>query len=289
MIEMVVFVILNYLTVEETIQNVQQIKSMAGEEVRIIIVDNASPNGAGKKLTEKLDRDPLVQVIQNKQNTGFASGNNVGYTAALKYDPDFIVIQNNDIEYTQANFVKSVRKAYFKHHFSVMGPDIFVPETGVHQNPKKLQSYSLKEVEKIVARSASKLKKPGLLKIRVALKQIRPLRGIVLRCRSKQMNLVWQKSSIGSVLHGAFIVFSRDFFSQINPPFDPRTFFYFESEILDLRIKRLGLVAFYNPDITVRHHQNTSTKLAYKNEYAKTVFQLKNMIKSGKILEKYFD
>lgn len=288
MIGMVIFVILNYLTVEATLKNVQQIQSMAGEKVRIIIVDNASPNGAGRILSKRLDSDPSVQVIQNEHNTGFASGNNVGYKAALQYDPEFIIIQNNDIEYTQANFVKTIREAYLKNHFSVMGPDIFVPETGVHQNPKKLQSYSLEEVERIIASSTSKLKKRHMLKLRIALKQVRPLRGMILRHRSKEQNFSWKKPIVGGVLHGACIVFSREFFSRFVVPFDPRTFFYFETEILDLRTKKLGLVSYYDPEIRVEHHQNTSTKLAYKNEYAKTIFQLKNMIRSGKVLEKYF-
>jgi GT2 family glycosyltransferase len=59
----------------------------------IVVVDNASLDQSADTIAEKY---PAVQVIKNKENLGFAGGNNVGVRALLKAGCEYVWILNND-------------------------------------------------------------------------------------------------------------------------------------------------------------------------------------------------
>lgn len=64
----------------------------------LIIVDNCSSDGTREYLMELSGRQPGVRVILNRDNLGFAAGNNVGMREA---DGDYIVLLNNDTVITR--------------------------------------------------------------------------------------------------------------------------------------------------------------------------------------------
>ena len=70
-------IILNYLTWQETLQEVEAVKPLlAPYPHEIIVVDNASPNDSVERLTEQAqDRFTL---LRSEDNRGYASGNNIG-------------------------------------------------------------------------------------------------------------------------------------------------------------------------------------------------------------------
>ncbi len=59
----------------------------------LIIVDNASTDGSVEYLKSYAARCPHVKLILNKENIGFAAGNNAGLKAATG---DYLVLLNND-------------------------------------------------------------------------------------------------------------------------------------------------------------------------------------------------
>ena len=64
-------------------------------------------------------------MLINDENLGFAKGNNVAYQySKLKYNPDFIVIMNNDVEIETNNFEEKVSEIYEREKFHLLGPDI---------------------------------------------------------------------------------------------------------------------------------------------------------------------
>ena len=132
------FVILHYNTIDETINCINSIKNKVRGKKKIIIVDNCSPNNSGIKLKEKYKDDNEISVIINKENLGFAKGNNVGFKYSLKFDPDYICILNNDVELVNDNFDDLVEKCYEEENFAVLSPDIFSTFSKVHQSPKRL-------------------------------------------------------------------------------------------------------------------------------------------------------
>ncbi|SYW12244.1 Glycosyltransferase [Oenococcus oeni] len=284
---MIVFVILNFLTFEDTEKQVSYIlKDLSGPK-RVVVVDNGSPNESGKSLSEKFIHHPDVDVILNTENVGYAQGNNIGYKKALQYHPDFVVVLNNDVELTQRDFIHLVETSFKKTHFACMGPDVFVPELQWHQNPKKEDNYSIQEVLEINHQEKKLLDNAFLLRIHVYLKRFAWIKKIVKRSANHN-SLNFSRERTNVVLHGSIIIFSKLFFDAFSEPFNHNTFLYFETEILNEEIRRKGLIASYDPSIKALHHQNLSTKRAFNNEYDKTVFQIKNMIASTQVfLDKY--
>lgn len=83
----VCYVILHYNTIDKTIQCIssvlkQKIQSIK-TDVKIIIVDNGSLNNSGKILQKKYKTNKAVHIIIEKENHGFARGNNIGYQYAM--------------------------------------------------------------------------------------------------------------------------------------------------------------------------------------------------------------
>lgn len=285
---MTVFVILHYLILENTISEVNHVLFDLSGEKKIIIVDNGSPNGSGKILKEKYRNNSLVEVIVNSVNLGFAEGMNIGYKRAKKYDPEFIVLLNNDIEFEQSNFISLVKKSYKEESFAVLGPSVFVPESHQYQNPKKYTQYNVSEVQKIHDKNLKiwNLPKP-IFRLRAALKKFKTLKKIIIK-RNKQ-NKVEEKSVITNVvLHGSILVFSKEFIRAFDFPFSVRTFFYFETEILDRVIREKKLTSKYDPSIKVLHHKSSSTRESFSSAAQQLRFQVKNMIKSTEIFLEMF-
>lgn len=92
-------VILTYNNLELNKLCLQSIlNTTAYPNYEIIIVDNHSTDGTREYLEKFRNENPSVKVIFNRENLGFAAGNNVGMKAA---SGDYIVLLNNDTVITR--------------------------------------------------------------------------------------------------------------------------------------------------------------------------------------------
>lgn len=134
------FVILHYIAYKTSctcIDNV--INNLDVPKIKIVVVDNASPNGSGKKLLERYKNFDYIQVILNKKNLGFARGNNIGYNYLKEhFETDYITVLNNDVFITDTKYLERIEQIYFETKFDVLGPDIFCISTKQHQSPLRL-------------------------------------------------------------------------------------------------------------------------------------------------------
>lgn len=123
------FVILHYLTIEDTTNCIESIRNKCcNYEYKIIVIDNASPNNSGKTLEKLYKKDKDIKVIINKENLGFAKGNNIGFKIAKQEGADFIILCNNDTELIQENFLELIIQEYEKSSFAVLGPKIILKD-----------------------------------------------------------------------------------------------------------------------------------------------------------------
>ena len=92
------FLILNYITYDETVKCVESIfNNIDTKNFDIVIVDNCSPDKSGEKLVNRYINNSNIHVLLNKDNIGFLAGNNVGYIYARnKLNSEFIVMLNSD-------------------------------------------------------------------------------------------------------------------------------------------------------------------------------------------------
>ncbi|WP_447584579.1 glycosyltransferase [Streptococcus pasteurianus] len=270
---MICFVILHYMVKEETVKCVNSIIAREMQGIKIIIVDNFSPNGSGQELFDLYQNNGFVDVLLNNENAGFASGNNVGYKYAKeKYNPDFMVIMNNDVELVSDNFDSLLYNVYKKEKFYILGPDIYSTTYELHQNPKRLEHYTRDEVVSL-HKKFEKAKEVTLsLKFKSWLKSLSFLRTLIYQSRVKSKNIDFSKKYYNVPLHGSCVIYSKLYINQEEVAFQPGTFFYYETEILDYICYKKGYKTIYNPVLKVLHHQNISTNVVYDNMIKKTVF-----------------
>ena len=116
------FILLHYMNETLTSRAIESILKLEGvDECRIVVVDNASPNGSGERLRKRYESE-LVHVILNSRNEGFSEGNNVGYRFVRgNYDSEFVVAANNDVLFPNTEFVKEISNLYKRSPFNVGG------------------------------------------------------------------------------------------------------------------------------------------------------------------------
>lgn len=89
----VAIILLSYGRAHDTIECIQTIERSTFTDYDIIVVDNASPDGAADSV---MSACPRITLFRNERNLGFAEGNNVGIRAALERKAQYILILNND-------------------------------------------------------------------------------------------------------------------------------------------------------------------------------------------------
>ncbi len=281
---MTAFVILHYRAIDSTNKCVESIKNLKGEN-RIIIVDNASPDGTGARLADQYRDDEQVTVLLNPDNSGFARGNNYGTRYVMEnMSPDYVCVLNDDVEIFQDDFCLKIHEIYKEKPFDVLGPDIVSVFSGIHQSPKRIKGYdldSLRKKQAYVRRSSN----PIMLLLSSGEKNNPTIwRSAQRRARAK-MNIDSSSPSEGVILHGACVIFSKDFMIKHPEPFYPKTFMYFEMEILDWLCRQEGAVCLYDPRLQVQHYQYMATKLEYKSIVRRSKFVMDCLSDSLKAAE----
>ena len=86
--------ILNYQSLDDTLQCVDSLRQTNYPALRILVLDNASPENEGSVLNQKLTKDEFIQL---PKNIGYAGGNNVGIRLAMDAGAEYIFVVNPDI------------------------------------------------------------------------------------------------------------------------------------------------------------------------------------------------
>lgn len=268
---MTAFVILHYRAMDSTLKCVESIQKLQGEN-RIIIVDNASPNGTGLELREKYLDDPRVTVLLNGENAGFARGNNLGVRWAWEnLRPAFTVVLNNDVEIDQPDFSARIAEIYAAHPFDLLGPDILSEFSGIHQNPKSLHRCTLESTRRKLAH-VKRSQNPILMLLSSGEKWNPAFWRQVQRYNRAKQKIDSSVPAEDIILHGSCVIFSARYLTSHPEPFFCKTFMYYEMEILDWLCRREGRVVRYDPSIRVRHYQYVASKMEYRSIVKRSKF-----------------
>jgi len=91
----VAVIILNWNGKEDTIKCLQSLEKCVRRDIQfsIYVVDNDSHDDSVSQIKKQF---PNVQIIVNKTNLGYASGNNVGIKKAIEDGAEYIWVLNND-------------------------------------------------------------------------------------------------------------------------------------------------------------------------------------------------
>lgn len=275
-------VLLNYNTFIWTTRCINSINKLDqdGFDIEIVIVDNNSPDKSGEQLYEKYGKQENIKVILLPENLGFSKGNNKGIMYLRRFfSPELIVLSNTDVEIQQKNFLKELSEIYINTKFAICGPDIFNPEDKSHQNPifEKIKIDS-----KFVRKRLFQLR---IRKLRILVEK--KFRIHMLKAFQKRKKSVDVKRTLNDcVLHGSFMVISKEYLNIYEDGLYDKTFMYGEEEILYVLCKIKELKIVYTPNIQVFHFENKSTINTYSNRVESELFKQKEMVKSTKLLGK---
>ena len=276
------YVLLHYKTDEDTTECIRSIFKVEKDPL-IVVVDNASENGSIEKVEEEFQGFSNIHIIKNKENIGFAAGNNVGYKYARNtLNADFIAISNNDITVVTQDFSKRVEEIYEKTGFDVLGPDIISLVDGGHQNPMEESFHSAGEVRKEIKRY-----KMLLTISRMGIYDILKSGGKV-RTGSARKDIP-DAITEGIMLHGSFVVFSPSFIKKEQIAFREGTFLYVEEAILKHYCDNTGYKMIFAPDICVRHKEDSATNSIRISNRERREFVFRNMIQSLSVYLEYFN
>lgn len=273
--EKIVFVILHYLAIKETINCVSSIeKNVSYDNYCVIVVDNGS--GVEKdsyqlhQLEKKYDN---VSIITLENNLGFARGNNAGFEIAKnKYSADFIVLLNNDTIIDQPDFCNVICRKYEEYHYAVLGPKVYLKDGSYYSNPIPPGRYIAYR-----QRFAQFLNMIKYLEtfFDFDIRNISAKQATVNRPHKEYHD----HDTLNYKLHGCCLIFSREYINKFEG-LNPNTFLYMEEDILFVRLKNNKLISLYSPDLWLTHLEDAAINKMMNSGKKKRRFIYKNHIKS---------
>lgn len=275
----VFFLILHYQTIEDTKECINSIlANIKYDNYNIIVVDNGSPNGTGRKLAELYKNNPKVKIIISENNLGFARGNNLGFKYIKNnFNADFIVMINNDTIMQDQDFITKLIEEYEREPYHILGPRIISLVNQKNQNPMPVTQKSIKEVKRNIFKLQILLLS-NYLRLEGFLRKIK--RALIKKVENGDLNQINDY-----MLHGSCLVFSKDYIKKYDGLYD-RTFLYGEEDILYFISKRDNLKMRYFENAFIYHKEDSATNSVVKEENQKRRFIYKHSLNSLKELYK---
>ncbi|TBV27537.1 glycosyltransferase family 2 protein [Meridianimaribacter sp. CL38] len=218
-------VILNYNVqyfLESCLKSVQ--KAIDGIEAEIIVVDN---NSSDRSCDMVKTHFPDVVLIENKENSGFSKGNNIGVSQAKG---EYLCVLNPDTIVAEDTFKILLEFANGIENLGILGCRL-VDGTG-HFLPE----------------SKRNIPKPN-----VALKK---LLGKPQSYYATQI----EEEAVGEVpvFVGAFMILKKEVYKEVGG-FDEDYFMYGEDVDLSYKVLKAGYDNYYNGNTTIIHYKGEST------------------------------
>jgi len=242
------FVVLNYVNHQETIECVDSIRRLPGDNYRIVVVDNGSPNDSYEVLRERFGGDQRISVVQSGRNGGYSFGNNVGIAILGQSGVVDVIIATSDTRIEDANLLEKCAAAK-QAGVAVLGPYIRDPNDAP-QNPM-LAHLSLRYIAALHLGDAWNALRAVLS--RSPLRHILKI-GVTDSARAER---VTEPVDVYMV-HGCFLYLSEHYLSQF-PLLDEDLFMYGEEDLIAYNCLRKRLRVVYDPQMRVHHGDAKST------------------------------
>ena len=276
---MVVFIILHYKNIKDTLECIESIKKLKGSK-KIVVVDNYTLSEE-EAFSLKKQVDDLICL---SDNLGFARANNKGCQLAIsKYRPDFLTVINNDTVLYQDDFLKRIKAIYKRTHFDTLGPKILCEEGSGSVNPYS-PLKTIEEVQKEIKYQERLLKYYHSSFLYFGLCMY-----IRLKAWIKHPSVMknGSREEVGVALHGCALIFSKKYYEKYDTVFFDDTFLFHEESFLYLRVRKDHLISVYSPEIEIEHKEGKSLETVFsKNKRQKLLFRTEEILKSLRLLEK---
>lgn len=244
-------IILNWNQPELTVQCLNSVlAAKRGERINleVILVDNFSQPEVVEKLKQRIDqvrfqkrnRKVSFVLIENKENLGFAEGNNQGIRQALKNNADYLFILNNDTEIEQNCLTELIKTAEKNPKAGVVAPKIYyAPGFEFHQD-----RYQKKDLGRVIWYAGGTIDWINVLGRHIGVDEV------------DQGQHDQEKEP--SFATGCAFLAKKEVFKKIDF-FDKRFFLYLEDLDFSLRTTKAGFKILFNPRALVYHKNAASS------------------------------
>lgn len=133
MLKKIFVIILSWNGWKDTVECLESLEKISNDDyqISIIVVDNGSTEEPRVRLKD-------IEILRNKENLGFAEGNNVGIRHALKNGADYVMILNNDTLVEENLLTELLRVTEQNEKIGIAAPKIyFVPGFEYHHDRYK--------------------------------------------------------------------------------------------------------------------------------------------------------
>lgn len=256
----VTVIICSYNTKDITLKCLDNLKrsiDYSKKEVETIVVENGS-DGTGSIIKSKY---PWVKLLEPKENTGFAKGNNLGIKASNKNSKYYLllnsdVLVNNNTLQKSIDFIENNKDCDVLGCRLMLGDGSMQPSGGFLPTPLSVFTWIF-----------------GIDLIPV-ISQLLP------QFHPKHKSFFKTSKQVGWVM-GAYLFLKNEVVGKTKG-FDENFFMYTEEVELCRRINDLGYKIWYTPDFEVTHLDKASSKIdperlrrIAKNEIVGVVYFLK--------------
>ena len=242
-------IILNWNGLGDTIECLESLKNVIYSNYQITVVDNGSQGNEADVLEAQFI--DYITVIRNKENLGYAEGNNVALRQILNENRSkYILLLNNDTT-TDRDFLKEL--VYFmeaNENVAAVGPMVY--------------DYQLshKDGEKIISSTSRRGRYKFLFLTKVLNKHV------------EDKGYYNQPEQV-SCLSGCCILTRTIVFREIGT-FDPQYFTYYEDTDLCIRMRKRDYALYLIPSAKIWHKISKSTGGDFNELVA--YYSIRNMI-----------
>lgn len=259
-IENVSLIILNYITVADTIEYVQSVRIFY-PSLRILIVDNNSPEDELEILQTFVNTQTNIKILYLSMNYGFSKGFNKGIDYLRQEGYSYIICSNNDVVFKTHGIIESLVNTQRKYGAAVVAPKV-INLNNVNQNP-----YYIKRPGPMTAR---------LILLNKSIPSIILKKFLPYSIKAMLFDKILTKNDYSSsnhntspdeptqvyALNGSFLLFGPPFFANFNG-FDEYTFLYGEELILAEMLYSLSLPQYYDPKVWILHKEDKTSNLVW--------------------------
>lgn len=213
----VVAVVLNWSAEELTGECIDSLECSQYSRLRILLIDNGSPDGSGQRLHARF---PNIPYLQMGRNLGYGVANNRGIEWALAHRADYVLVVNNDAVVLPEAIGLLVEAAESGEEVAIVAPFI-----GYHDDPETAW-YAGGQFSRLRGLGVHAAPRPaeGLTKA----EEVSFASGCVCLISARAIR------DVG--------IFAEDFFS------------YVEDAEFCVRLKRAGYRLFFEPRARALHH-----------------------------------
>ncbi|MFD2908141.1 glycosyltransferase family 2 protein [Flavobacterium ardleyense] len=227
-------IILNYNVryfLEQCVLSVE--KALVGIDGEIIVIDNNSPDDSCAMMKDKF---PHIKLIENKENSGFPKGNNIGVAEAKG---EYLCILNPDTIVAEDTFTKFLKTENWQLNTGIVGCKLidgsgkFLPESKRGVPTPWVAFTKIFGLYKVFPNSS---------------------------CFNQYYAQHLSENETGKVaiLVGAFMVLKRGLYLQVGG-FDENCFMYSDDIDLSYMISKSGKSNYYFHETSVIHYKGEST------------------------------